>query len=116
MGWLQDVPWGLRRLLNYLSDRYSTGPNKIPIYMTENVSFFNFLVSRISNAHPFRMQGWAALNENDLTVEEASVLYFFLSLQLQHILTISNLPSLLDEIDSVSASAVHRSRPRSALT
>lgn len=33
MDWLQDVPWGLRKLLNYLYDRY-----KKPIYMTENVS------------------------------------------------------------------------------
>lgn len=29
MDWLQDVPWGLRKLLNYLYDRYKT-----PIYMT----------------------------------------------------------------------------------
>jgi beta-glucosidase len=33
LGWLRDVPWGLRKLLNYLADRY-----KKPIYMTENVS------------------------------------------------------------------------------
>ncbi|KAL7415189.1 glycoside hydrolase family 1 protein [Mrakia frigida] len=46
MDWLQDVPWGLRKLLNYLYDRYKT-----PIYMTEN--------------------GWAIMNENDLTGEEA---------------------------------------------
>ncbi|ORY35755.1 beta-glucosidase, partial [Naematelia encephala] len=30
LGWLRDVPWGLRKLLNYLFDRYKT-----PIYMTE---------------------------------------------------------------------------------
>ncbi|CDZ98434.1 glycoside hydrolase family 1 protein [Phaffia rhodozyma] len=29
--WLQDVPWGLRALLNYLYKRY-----KLPIFMTEN--------------------------------------------------------------------------------
>lgn len=35
LGWLRDVPWGFRRLLNYLYQRY-----KKPIYMTENVSHF----------------------------------------------------------------------------
>lgn len=29
--WLQDVPWGFRALLKYLSDRYQK-----PIYVTEN--------------------------------------------------------------------------------
>ncbi|WWD22919.1 hypothetical protein CI109_107414 [Kwoniella shandongensis] len=31
LGWLRDVPWGLRKLLNYLYSRYEK-----PIYMTEN--------------------------------------------------------------------------------
>ena len=46
MDWLQDVPWGLRKLLNYLYDRYQK-----PIFMTEN--------------------GWAIKDENQLTVEQA---------------------------------------------
>lgn len=29
--WLRDIPWGLRKLLNYIYERYKT-----PIYMTEN--------------------------------------------------------------------------------
>ena len=33
LGWLRDVPWGFRKLLKYLSQRYQK-----PIYVTENVS------------------------------------------------------------------------------
>ena len=32
--WLRDVPWGVRKLLNWIYKRY-----QVPIYMTENVSF-----------------------------------------------------------------------------
>jgi beta-glucosidase/6-phospho-beta-glucosidase/beta-galactosidase len=33
MGWHRSVPFGCRKMLNYLWDKYKT-----PIYMTENVS------------------------------------------------------------------------------
>ncbi|WWC73867.1 uncharacterized protein I206_107839 [Kwoniella pini CBS 10737] len=46
LGWLRDVPWGLRKLLNYLHQRY-----KMPIYMTEN--------------------GWSIKGESLLSVEDA---------------------------------------------
>ncbi|WWC92590.1 uncharacterized protein L201_007549 [Kwoniella dendrophila CBS 6074] len=49
LGWLRDVPWGFRKLLVYLYQRY-----KMPIYMTES--------------------GWAIKDESSLTVEEASTL------------------------------------------
>ncbi|WWC95633.1 hypothetical protein V866_002498 [Kwoniella sp. B9012] len=48
LGWLRDVPWGFRRLLNYLYQRY-----KKPIYMTEN--------------------GWAIKGESALSPAEASI-------------------------------------------
>ncbi|WVR09713.1 hypothetical protein IAU60_006789 [Kwoniella sp. DSM 27419] len=46
LGWLRDVPWGFRKLLNYLYQRY-----RKPIYMTEN--------------------GWAIKDESELSVEDA---------------------------------------------
>lgn len=45
LGWLRDVPWGLRAMLNYLYKRY-----KLPIYMTENVGRSQ-LVSTIYEAN-----------------------------------------------------------------
>lgn len=43
LGWLRDVPWGLRAMLNYLYKRY-----KLPIYMTENVGHYSQYISRRS--------------------------------------------------------------------
>lgn len=39
MGWHRSVPWGCRKMLNYLWDKYKT-----PIYMTENVSRLHLAV------------------------------------------------------------------------
>ena len=33
--WLYGVPWGLRKLLNWVEKRYNSG-NRVPIYVTEN--------------------------------------------------------------------------------
>jgi beta-glucosidase/6-phospho-beta-glucosidase/beta-galactosidase len=33
LSWLRCVPWGMRKLLNYIYKKYQT-----PIYITENVS------------------------------------------------------------------------------
>nr|XP_018260078.1 uncharacterized protein I303_06995 [Kwoniella dejecticola CBS 10117]OBR82236.1 hypothetical protein I303_06995 [Kwoniella dejecticola CBS 10117] len=46
LGWLRDVPWGFRKLLNYIHQRY-----KKPIYMTEN--------------------GWSIKGESLLSVDDA---------------------------------------------
>lgn len=41
--WLYVVPWGLRKVLNYIAKTY----NNPPIYVTENGMYINFSVEVI---------------------------------------------------------------------